>query len=69
MMKASELRDKAIEELEAILRETRGELFTLRNALKQTKKVDELDKIKIMKKNIAKLLTIIREKQLAETKS
>lgn len=68
-MKASELRDKAQEELMAILSDARSELFKLRNDLKQTKKVDALDKVKQTKKHIARLLTIIREKQLVQNKS
>ncbi|MEC7839660.1 MAG: 50S ribosomal protein L29 [Chlamydiota bacterium] len=65
MMKAKELRDKSVEELQAILLDTRKELFSIRNEVKETKKADNPEKTKHMKKFVARLLTVIREKSLA----
>ena len=63
-LKASELISKTFDELQAILDDTRGELFKLNNAAKLTKKPEQPEKIRMLKKNIARLLTVIREKQL-----
>lgn len=68
-LKAKELTTKTFDELEAILHDTRVELFKLNNVAKQTKKPESPDKIKMLKKNIARLLTVLREKQLASNKS
>lgn len=69
MMKASDLRDKSVDELHAILQETRNELFVDLNALRQAKKPDVASKIKLLRKDIARLLTVIRQKDLAVNKS
>jgi len=64
MNKANELRDKSVEELQAILLDTRKELFAIRNEVRETKKADNPEKTKHMKKMVARLLTVIREKAL-----
>lgn len=66
--KAKELIAKSFDELEAILHDTRVELFKLNNVAKQTKKPEQPEKIRMLKKNIARLLTVVREKQLAGDK-
>ena len=60
-MKASELRNKTSEELEAMLKALKTELFTLRfqNAINQ---LENPHKIADTKKDIARVMTIIREK-------
>lgn len=65
MTKAIELRDKSPEELEAMLADVRKELFQLTNAAKQTKKPEDPGTMRQMKKEIARILTVIKEKQLA----
>ena len=65
MLKAKDLRDQSIEELEANLLDTKKELFELKNELKQSKKLEKPHLLREKKKDIAKLLTIVREKQLA----
>ncbi len=66
--KAKELIVKSFEELEATLHDTRVELFKLNNVAKQIKKPEQPEKIRMLKKNIARLLTVVREKQLAGDK-
>ena len=61
-MKASELRNKTSEELEAMLKDLKTELFTLRfqNAINQ---LENPHKIADTKKDIARVMTIIAEKK------
>ena len=60
-MKASELRNKSGAELEAMLKNLKGELFNLRfqHAINQ---LDNPHKISDTKKEIARVMTIISEK-------
>jgi large subunit ribosomal protein L29 len=66
MMKAKNLRDQAIEELEAMLADLRKELFNLINERRQAKKLEKPHLINEKKKDIARLLTVIRAKQPAK---
>lgn len=65
MKKASEFRDQSLEELEAVCRDTRKELFQLVNEWQRTKKLDKPHQLRQKKKEIARLLTVITEKQSA----
>lgn len=67
MTKASNLRDSAVEELEAALQDLNKELFGLVNEMKRTKKLEKPHLIRQKKKEKARLLTIIHEKQLASS--
>ena len=60
-MKASELRNKSGEELEAMLKDLKTELFNLRfqHAINQ---LDNPVRIKEVKRDIARVLTILSEK-------
>ncbi len=60
-MKASELRNKSGEELEAMLKDLKTELFNLRfqHAINQ---LENPHKISETKKDIARVMTIIAEK-------
>ena len=60
-MKASELRNKTSEELEAMLKDLKTELFTLRfqNAINQ---LENPHKITEVKHDIARVMTVLREK-------
>ena len=60
-MKASELRTKTSEELEAMLKDLKSELFNLRfqHAINQ---LENPHKIKETKKEIARVMTVIAEK-------
>ena len=64
-MKPQEMRDQSVEELAATLRETKREMFELRNELKRSRKLEKPHLLRDKKKDIAKLNTIIREKELA----
>ena len=61
-MKASELRTKTSEELEAMLKDLKSELFNLRfqHAINQ---LENPHKISETKKDIARVMTIIAEKK------
>ena len=60
-MKATELRNKSSEELEAMLKDLKTELFNLRfqHAINQ---LDNPHKIADVKKDIARVMTVIRQK-------
>ncbi|MEM1282731.1 MAG: 50S ribosomal protein L29 [Chlamydiota bacterium] len=65
MLKAKDLRDKSVDELKAILLDTRKSLFEMTNEAQLTKDSSNRDKIRTMKKEVARLLTIIKEKDVA----
>ncbi len=70
-MKASEIRDLSNEDLEKSLKDSRAELFNLRFQM-ATSQLDNTARIKVVKKNIARVLTEIRARQIkaaAETVS
>ncbi|TMK84467.1 MAG: 50S ribosomal protein L29 [Actinobacteria bacterium] len=64
MTKPEELRDLSDDELETKLAEAKEELFNLRFQL-VTGQLDNPMAIKIMRKEIARILTVIRERELA----
>ena len=66
-MKITEIREKTSEQLAELLKEQKAELFNLRfqHAIHQ---LDNPQKIVETKKDIARILTAIREKELAEGK-
>lgn len=66
MSKVSQYRDSSYSELESMLEEARRDLFNLNNDSNLSKDMKSLNKISIKKKEIARLLTIMREKELAE---
>lgn len=69
MLKAKDLRDQTVEELEALCMDCRKSLFRLVNEAKQAKKAEKPHLIREKKKDIAKLLTVIHQKQLAKQQS
>lgn len=68
MMKISKIREMSSPELEKELEELKSELFKLRFSL-ATSGLDNPMKIKEVKKDIAKIKTILRERELAEQKA
>ena len=62
MMKATEIRNMTTEELEAKVAELKKDLFFLRMQ-HATNQLDNPVKISVVKKDIARIKTIIREKQ------
>lgn len=67
MLKAKNLRDESLQELSARLLEVKKELFELQNEKSRAKKQEKPHQLREKKKDIAKILTIIREKQMAES--
>ena len=63
-MKAKELRDMTTAELEAKLADLKKDLFFLRMK-HATNQLDNPNKINVVKKDIARIKTIIREKETA----
>lgn len=63
MTKASNLRDMAVSELEVAVDDLNKELFALVNDKKRSKKVEKPHLIREKKKQKARLLTVIGEKQ------
>jgi len=64
-MKAAELRDLADEELRARLRELQEELFNLRFQL-ATGQIENVGRIRTVRRDIARLHTILRQRELAK---
>lgn len=62
-MKASELRDESLEVLESKVEDFRKQLYDLRNEKMASKKLENPHQIKNLKKDIARALTIIKQKQ------
>ena len=62
-MKASELRELTIEELASKLKDLKEELFNLRFQL-AINQLENPTRIKAVKKDIARVMTVIKEKQL-----
>lgn len=64
MLKAKDLRDKSLDELKADVIDMRKELFAWVNDAKQSKKIDQPNFAKNKRREIARVLTVIREKEL-----
>ena len=61
-MKATELRNKSCEELEAMLKDLKTELFNLRFQL-ATGQLENTARIREVRKAIARMKTVIRERE------
>ena len=66
-MKVDELRDLTVDELMDALIEAKEERFNLRFQV-ATNQLDDTARLKEVKKEIARILTILRERELAEAK-
>lgn len=64
MATAREFRDKSDNELQALLIDLKMDLFKTVNEMKRTKKVEHPELVRNKRKDIARLLTVLREKQL-----
>lgn len=62
-MKARELRDMTVEELHKKMNDTKDELFRLRFQL-ATGQLDNPMRIKEVRRNIARVKTVIREREI-----
>ncbi|MGC1878344.1 MAG: 50S ribosomal protein L29 [Rhabdochlamydiaceae bacterium] len=65
--KTKELRDQSPEELKAIYQDLSKELFELRNEIKVNQKNDKSHQLRAKKKDRARVMTILSEKELAAT--
>ncbi len=63
MYKAKDLRDQSLEELEATYNESCKKLFDLNNQFRAQKKRDKPHEIKHVRKDIARLLTVMSQKR------
>ncbi len=61
-IKAADLRDKSVPELEEMVRQERASLFKARRDL-VFRQLTDTASIKVRRHNIARLLTVIEEKQ------
>lgn len=61
-MKASEIRDLNAEEIDRKVKELKENLFKIQMKL-STKQVENTSQIKVIKKDIARLLTIAKQKK------
>jgi large subunit ribosomal protein L29 len=64
-MRASELRQLTTPELHQRLDESKAELFNLRFQV-EAAKIENFSQIRLVKRNIARILTVMRERQMAE---
>jgi len=68
MTKPAELREKSSEQLEFQIREAQEELFRLRFQ-SATEKLDTPSKLKKLRREIARVKTILRQRELAAQKA
>ena len=64
-MKASEIRELSSDDLQAKLKEARAKLFNLRFQM-ATSQLDNTARVKQVKKDIARILTEMRARELSE---
>ncbi len=63
MVKAKELRDQSQEDLKALYQDLSKELFQMRNEMKVARKMEKPHLARIKKKDRARVMTILREKE------
>ena len=66
-MKPAEIRELNDQELQSKLKECRAELFNLRFQM-ATGQLDNSDRVKLVKKDVARILTEIRAREIAAEK-
>jgi ribosomal protein L29 len=67
MKDCKEMRDQSLEELTVRVKEARSALFEMRNQRRATKKLEQPHLMTLKRREIARLLTVKREKQLEES--
>lgn len=65
MVKAKVLREQSVEELTAQCRDFSKQLFQLRNEMKVTRKMEKPHLVRQTRKDRARIMTILRERELA----
>ena len=68
MTKASTYRDQSINELEASYTDLQKALYDLKNEVRLTKKAEKPHLLREKRKDVARLLTVMHEKQTAKPK-
>jgi len=68
MSKPAELREKSSEQLEFLVREAQEELFRLRFQ-SATEKLDTPSKLQKLRREIARVKTILRQREMAAAKA
>ncbi len=63
MLKAKDLIDKSIDELEATYQDLRHELFKLVNEYKTSKKLDQPHRLREKRREKARILTVLQQKR------
>ena len=63
-MKLQEIKDKTIDELKESILESKKELFTLKMGHNKLKQLENTAQIKNTKKDIARMKTILRQKEM-----
>lgn len=66
MLKAKDLRDKSVEELQATLLDIKKEIFTLTNTKKISMKSDKPHLFRSKRHDIARINTVLNEKMRAK---
>lgn len=64
-MRASELRQLTVQELHQRLDEAKAELFNLRFQM-ESARLEDFSQIQLARRDVARILTVLRERQLAE---
>ena len=65
MTKAKELRNQSASELKALYQDLSREMFQLRNEMKVTRKMEKPHLVRLKKKDRARVMTILSEKENA----
>lgn len=65
MTKAKELRNQSESELKALYQDLSREMFQLRNEMKLTRKMEKPHLVRMKKKDRARVMTILSEKENA----
>lgn len=63
MSKASQFRDQTADELKGLLLDKQRERFQLKNQMQKEKKLDKPHLLKSTRKDIARILTVLSEKE------
>jgi len=63
-MKLQEIKEKTVEELNELILESKKELFTLRMGHNKLKQLEDTASIRNKKKEIARMKTVLRQKEL-----
>lgn len=64
MVKAKDLRDQSVEDLQLQYQDLAKELFQLRNEMKVSRKMEKPHLVREKKKDRARVLTVLKEKKL-----